>query len=356
SPISSGIPKISGRVGSGDLTVFSRQLANLVSSGLPLMRTFVALTEHTENQRLKAALLRIQQEVKAGKALWEALDTHPNIFPSLYVSMVKAGEASGQLASVLQWLADYLEKEQARRVQIRSALAYPTLLVTVGSLAVFMLITLVVPKFVTIFEEFGQALPLPTRIMLALSTLLSHWWWALILVAGGIAFGMKAYARTTAGRLNIDRLKLRVFLLGKLNLKMSVSRFARTTATLLQGGVSLFDAMAIVRNVVGNEVLARGIDLARAGMREGESFATRLRETNVFPPLLTHMAGVGEETGDLQGALTTVANAYDTEVDATLKSIVSLLEPVIIITIGGIIAFIILAMLLPVFQINLMTG
>lgn len=356
SSISSGIPKISGRVGSGDLTVFSRQLANLVSSGLPLMRTFVALTEHTENQRLKAALLRIQQEVKAGKALWEALDTHSNIFPSLYVSMVKAGEASGQLASVLQWLADYLEKEQARRVQIRSALAYPTLLVTVGSLAVFMLITLVVPKFVTIFEEFGQALPLPTRIMLALSTLLSHWWWALILVAGGIVFGMKAYARTTTGRLNIDRLKLRVFLLGKLTLKTSVSRFARTTATLLQGGVSLFDAMAIVRNVVGNEVLARGIDLARAGMREGESFATRLRETNVFPPLLTHMAGVGEETGDLQGALTTVANAYDTEVDATLKSIVSLLEPVIIITVGGIIAFIILAMLLPVFQINLMTG
>jgi len=348
--------RVAGGVSSGDLTVFSRQLANLVAGGLPLMRTFAALTEHTENPRLRAALERMQQEIKGGKALWEALDAHAGIFPPLYVSMVKAGEASGQLASVLQWLADYLEKEQARRIQIRSALAYPTLLVTVGSLAVFLLVTLVVPKFVTIFEEFEQALPAPTVVMLSVSSFLSHWWWVIFLGIGSFALGLKAFSRTPGGRLQVDRLKLRAPLFGKLSLKSAVSRFARTTATLLQGGVPLFDSMAIVREVVGNEALARGADQVRTGMSEGESFAVRLREAGVFPPLLTHMAAVGEETGDLESVLLTVANAYDIEVDAALKSIVSLLEPTIIVTVGGVIAFIILAMLLPVFQINLLAG
>jgi len=343
-------------VSGGDLTVFSRQLANLVAGGLPLMRTFAALTEHTENPRLKAALERMQQDVSGGKALWEALETHAGIFPPLYVSMVKAGEASGQLPTVLQWLADYLEKEHARRIQIRSALAYPTLLVTVGSLAVFLLVTLVVPKFVTIFEEFEQALPMPTVVMLGFSAFVSRWWWCIFLAIGSFVLGLRVYSRTLRGRLQVDRLKLRLPLFGKLGLKTATSRLARTTATLLHGGVPLFDSMAIVREVIGNEELARGADQVRIGMREGESFAARLREAGVFPPLLTHMAAVGEETGNLESVLLTVANAYDIEVDAAVKSIVSLLEPVIIVSVGAVIAFIILAMLLPVFQINLLVG
>jgi len=318
------------------------------------MRTFFALTEHTENPRLKAALLEMQRDVEGGKALWEALAAHRGIFPPLYVNMVKAGEAGGQLATVLEWLAEYLEKEQARRIQIRSALAYPTLLVTVGSLAVFLLVTLVVPRFVSIFQEFEQALPMPTVVLLGVSGFMAHWWWAILCIVGAVFVGFREYSRNPAGRLRLDLWKLHLPLFGKLALKSAVSRFARTTATLLQGGVTLMDSLSVVREVVGNEILARGVDRVREGMREGESFAGRLRETGVFPPLLTHMVGVGEETGDLQNVLLTVANSYDIEVDAALKSMVSLIEPVIIVTVGGVIAFIILAMLLPVFQINLL--
>ena len=348
--------RVGGGINSSDLTVFSRQLANLVAGGLPLMRTFAALTEHTENPRLKVVMQRMQQDVQGGKALWEALSAHPKVFPPLYVSMVKAGEASGQLSDVLQWLADYQEKEQTRKMQIRSALAYPTLLITVGIISVFMLITFVVPRFVVIFKEFDQALPLPTVIMLALSGFLTTWWWAIIGAIIAVVAGFKAYARTFGGRIRVDGWRLRLPLFGKLSLKAAVSRFARTTATLLRGGVPLLDSMSVVREVVGNEVLARGADQVREGMREGESFAGRLRDTGVFPPLLTHMVGVGEETGDLQGTLLTVANSYDVEVDASLKSIVSLIEPLIIVVVGSTIAFIILAMLLPVFQLNLTSG
>lgn len=347
---------IGGGINSRDLTVFSRQLANLVSGGLPLMRTFAALTEHTESPRLRAVMQKMQQDVQTGKALWEALSAHPRIFPPLYVSMVKAGEASGQLSDVLEWLADYQEKEQTRKTQIRSALAYPTLLITVGLTSVFLLVTFIVPRFVTIFEEFDQALPMPTVIMLGISGFLTHWWWLVVGSVVAILVGLKEFARTPTGRLHVDRWKLKVPLFGKLTLKAAVSRFARTTATLLRGGVPLLDSMVVVREVAGNEVLARGADQVREGMREGESFAKRLQDTGVFPPLLTHMVGVGEETGDLQGTLLTVANSYDVEVDASIKSIVSLLEPLIIITVGSMIAFIILAMLLPVFQLNLTSG
>ncbi|MBP6962992.1 MAG: type II secretion system F family protein [Armatimonadetes bacterium] len=351
-----GSPSLVGGVGSGELTVFSRQLANLVAGGLPLMRTFAALTEHTESPRLRSVMLRMQQDVQGGKALWESMSAHTKVFPPLYVSMVKAGEASGQLSEVLQWLADYLEREQTRRLQIRSALAYPTLLVTVGVISVFLLVTLVVPRFVVIFEEFDQALPMPTVIMLGVSGFLTRWWWLIIGSLALIVIGFREYGRSPRGRLVVDGWRIKIPLFGKLGLKSAVSRFARTTATLLKGGVPLLDSMVVVREVVGNEVLARGADAVREGMREGESFAQRLKDTGVFPPLLTHMVGVGEETGDLQGTLLTVANSYDVEVDASLKSLVSLLEPLIIITVGGTIAFIIMAMLLPVFQLNLAAG
>ncbi|MHB0998428.1 MAG: type II secretion system F family protein [Armatimonadota bacterium] len=346
-------PRNIGAVRSSDLAIFSRQLANLVRGGLPLMRTFSALTEHTESASLRGVLEDMQQEVRGGKSLWEALNDHPRVFPPIYVSMVKAGEASGQLSSVLGWLADYLEKEQARKNQIRSALAYPTLLFVVGTITIACLIAFIVPRFVSVYEELGQALPLPTLMLLEFSRFVTRWWLMLLAVIGGVIIFTRTYVRTVSGRLKMDWIKLKIPLFGKLNIKSSISRFARTTSILLQGGVTLLDSMSIVRDIVGNEVLARGTDQVRDGMREGESFATRLKDAGVFPPLLTHMTAIGEETGDLQGVLITIADAYDIEVESTLKSLVSLLEPVIIVIIGGAIAFIILAMLLPVFQINI---
>lgn len=345
---------LTGRNLTTDVAIFTRQLANLVAGGVPLMAAFSALSAHTENPRLRVVLDRMQDDVHAGKTLWEALSVAPHVFPTLYVNMVKAGEASGQLASVLSWLADYLEQEQARRMQIRSALAYPMLLVGAGTLAVILLITMVVPKFATMFDEFNQALPLPTMILLGTSHFLGKWGWSLILAVLLVVLGFRRYAKTPSGRLRVDRWRLRVPLFGKLLLKSAMSRFARTTATLMQGGVPLLDTLAVVRDVLDNEVLAQATDQAREGMREGERFADRLQQTGVFPSFIAHMIGIGEETGDLRGMLNTVAGTYDIEVDATLKGLVSLLEPLIIITVGSIIGCIILSMLLPIFQINLL--
>jgi len=337
-----------------DVTIFTRQLANLVAGGVPLMAGFAALSAHTENPRLRVMLEQMQQDVHGGKTLWEALAVHPQAFPPLYVSMVKAGESSGQLAAVLNWLADYQEKEQARRMQIRSALAYPMLLACFGALAVFLLVVLVVPKFSTMFTEFNQTLPLPTVVLLNTSDFLGHWAWAVVIGIFLLVVGFRRYARTPSGKLRVDRWRLRMPIFSKLLVRSAMSRFARTTATLLKGGVPLLDALGVVRDVLDNEVLALATDHAREGMREGERFAERLQATGVFPSFLTHMIGIGEETGDLQSMLLTVASTYDIEVESSLKSMVSLIEPLIIITVGGIIGFIIFSMLLPIFQINLM--
>jgi len=339
-----------------DLTIFTRQLANLAAGGVPLMTAFSALSTHTENPRLRAVLEAMQRDVHGGKALWEAMSIHSAAFPPLYINMVKAGEASGQLAAVLDWLADYQEKEQSRRMQIRGALAYPILLTCAGALAITLLITFVVPKFSAMFVEFGQALPLPTVILLNTAGFLAHWGWIVLLGVIALVIAFRRYARTPGGKLKVDGWRLRMPVFGKLAMRASMSRFARTTATLLRGGVPLLDALAVVRDVMDNEMLARATDSAREGMREGERFGERLQQTGVFPPLLTHMIGIGEETGDLQSMLLTVANSYDIEVETALKSMVSLLEPIIIITIGGIMGFVILSMLLPIFQINMLGG
>ena len=345
-----------GRNLTGDVTIFTRQLSTLVAGGVPLMSSFEALTAHTENPRLRTILEQMQQDVKSGKTLWEALEGHPGAFSALYVSMVKAGEASGQLASVLSWLAEYQEKEQARRSQIRGALAYPILLAVAGTLAITLLIMFVVPKFSAMFTEFNQVLPLPTVVLLSISSFIGHWGWTIVL--GGILLAVlfSRYAKTPVGRLQVDGWRLRVPLFSKLLVRSAMSRFARTTATLMQGGVPLLSALAVVRDVMGNEVLALATDRAREGMREGERFADRLQQTGVFPPFLTHMIGIGEETGDLHSMLLTVANTYDIEVDSTLKGMVSLIEPLIIIIIGGMIGFIVFSMLLPIFSINLSAG
>ena len=338
----------------GDLSIMTRQLANLVAGGVPLMTAFVALSEHTENPLLRRILEQRQEEVRGGKALWEALASSPEIFPPLYVNMVKAGEASGQLASVLTWLADYQEQEQARRLQIRSALPYPILLVVTGTAAIILMITFVVPRFSAMYAEFNQVLPLATVILLGVAHGFARWGWLLALGVTTAVLSLRAYGRTPAGRLWTDRWRLRLPLFGKLQLKTIMSRFARTTATLMQGGVPLLEALTVVREVLGNEALAQATDRAREGMREGERFASRLAETGLFPKFLTYMIGIGEETGDLRSMLLTVADTYEVEANASLKGLISILEPVIIISVGTVMGFIILSMLLPIFQLNVL--
>ncbi|HIE53075.1 MAG TPA: type II secretion system F family protein [Armatimonadetes bacterium] len=349
------LPRLFGRIRSQDLALFSRQLANLVNGGLPLLRSLDALLDSTDNERLAEAIQQVRDEVEGGSSLHEALEK-PGVFPALFVSMVRAGEASGELGTVLAWLADFQEKEQEKRAQVKAAMMYPTLLVVIGSLAIFLLLTFLVPRFSLIFAELEQALPLPTVILMSLAHGLARWWWALLLGLWALRSLLRAYGATPVGRLRLDALKLRMPVWGNLIRKMAVARFARTLATLLRGGVSILEALEVVRDVLGNERLARSLDEIRQRVREGESLAAQTQASGQFPPLLIHMIALGEETGDLPGVLSTVANAYDVEVDNALKGLISLLEPTIILIMGAIVAFVVMAMLLPIFQMNVFVG
>lgn len=344
------------RVSHQDLTLLSRQLANLLKGGLPLMRCIEALIEHTENKTLSSVLMQVADDVRSGSAFHEALSKHGKFFPPLYIALIRAGEAAGRLPLILDWLADYMERQQARLSQIRASLAYPTLLITLGSIAVFLLITFMVPRFQAIYEELGQALPTPTIVLMSISHFASKWWWAFVLGVIALIALYRQVASTNAGRMMIDSIKLRLPIYSRIAMKMAVVRFARALATLLRGGVPILEALDIAKDVLGNEVLAAEVSQVKGRVREGERIAEHLRAANLFPPLLIHMIAVGEEIGDLPGTLMTVAETLDVEVDASLKTLVGLLEPAIILVMGAIVAFVILAMVLPIFQMNLMAG
>jgi general secretion pathway protein F len=340
------------RVSFQDLTVMTRQLASLVGGGLTLMQSIDALIEHTENERLASALMQIREELRGGGTFAEALTKHPHLFSPLYVSIVRAGEVSGELPRVLNWLADYMEREQTRRTQIRSALAYPILLSIVMVIALSFLLIFLVPRYAALFAEMGQSLPLPTQILLAVSGFLVRWWWAIGLGIVAIVYAYRLVRRTPRGRWVTDAWKLRLPVFGRLHLKSAVGRMARALSVLLLGGVSVLEALAVVRDVVGNEVLAQALDEVRQRVREGERLADHLRRSGVFPPLLTRLTAVGEETGSLPQALTTVADTLDLEVDSSLKALVALLEPALILSLGIVVGFVVISLLMAVFQLN----
>lgn len=346
------LPRRRRRVSFQDLTVMTRQLASLVGGGLTLMQAIDALIEHTENERLATALRQVREELRGGGTFAEALAKHPRLFSPLYISIVRAGEVSGELPRVLNWLADYMEREQTRRTQIRSALAYPILLSIVMVAALSFLLIFLVPRYAALFAEMGQSLPLPTQILLAVSGFLTRWWWAVALGVVAIVYAYRLVRRTPRGRLVTDAWKLRLPVFGRLHLKSAVGRMARALSVLLMGGVPVLEALVVVRDVVGNEVLAQALDEVRQRVREGERLADHLRRSGVFPPLLTRLAAVGEETGSLSQALTTVADTLDLEVDSSLKALVALLEPALILSLGIVVGFVVISLLMAVFQLN----
>ncbi len=335
-----------------DLTIMTRQLASLVGGGLTLMQSIEALIEHTENETLVTALQQIREELRSGGTFAEALEKHPRLFSPLYVSIVRAGEASGELPRVLNWLADYMEREQNRRTQIRSALAYPILLTIVMIAALTFLLVFLVPRYAALFAEMGQALPLPTQILLAVSGFIVKWWWAIVLSVAALIYAYRIARRTPRGKLVTDAWKLRLPLFGKLHLKAAIGRLARALSVLLMGGVPVLEALEVARDVVGNEVLAHALDEVRQRVREGERVADHLRRSGVFPPLFTRLVAVGEEAGNLPQSLTTVADTLDLEVDSSLKALISLLEPALILMLGLVVGFVIISLLMAVFQLN----
>jgi general secretion pathway protein F len=354
SPVSpeSGVTRLFERVPARELALFTRQLATLTKAGLPLIEGLNTLIEQMEHAALQRVLSHVRQQVREGRALADALQAHPRAFSSIYVNMVRAGEESGTLDTVLARLADYSE-DQARLLRtVQSALTYPLLMVVVASAILLFLLAYVVPQVTRIFSETGQKLPVATRLLIGLSsTLADYWWLFLVIGASGMLIGARLL-RTATGREWYDRSLLRLPWVGRLLQRLSVARVARTLGTLLASGVPLLSALGIVSHLVSNTLLRRALEEARASVQEGESLATPLKRCGLFPAMFIQMIIVGERSGELEELLSRAAEAYDEEVATALARLTSLLEPLTILVMGGVVLFIVLAILLPIFELN----
>lgn len=340
------------RVKPSDLALTTRQLATLVGAGLPLVDCLSALIEQVETARLKRILSHVREQVTEGGTLADALKQHPKIFNDLYISMVRAGEASGALDVVLLRLADYTENYSALRDKVQSALTYPILMAVVSSGILLFLLSYVVPKITKIFTEMKADLPAMTKILLAVSGFMQDYWWVFIAAAGFAFIAVRLSLRTPAGRLRYDRYVLSVPYFGKLLKKVALARFARTLSTLLTSGIGLLQSLDIVKNVVNNTVLSQAIEDGRNSIREGQSIAPPLKKSGLFPSMLIHMIAVGEKSGELEQMLSKAADTYDNEVDAQIVSLTSIMQPVMTLLMGGVVLFIVLAILLPIFTLN----
>lgn len=332
--------------------LFTREMADLLDAGLPMDRAFSVLIDQTESDLLREMLSRMQGEIRAGQPLSEALKKFPREFPALYVNMVRSGEISGQLAGVMTRLADFMEKESVRRSQILAALTYPMVLVSVAVTAVTFLLTFVIPKLKDVFSSMGSALPLPTVILLKTSGTLINYWWEILLGVIGVVLFVRFWLRTEAGAKMFDGVRLRVPVFGPLTLKIVSARLVRTLGTLLGGGVPILDAMEIAASALGNQVATETILSARGGVRQGETLHHALESAGLFPPLVRHMTAVGEETGRLPAMLLRTADTLDFEVDNTMRKMTSMVEPLVVLMMGGFVGFIVLSILLPIFNAN----
>ncbi len=341
------------RVPGRDLAAFTQQLATLLEAGLPLDRALGILEGLAPSLRLRAITADVLRSVRGGTSLGEALAKHhPRPFSRLYINMVRAGESGGVLEQTLRRLAEFLEEAQEFRDTLVSALIYPTLLATVGGAAVIFLMTFVIPRFADIFRDLGSAIPWPTQVLMAVSGWLTRYWWA---VAGGvlaIALLLRAWVATAAGRLRADELILGVPVLGAVVLQTEVARFARITGTLLKSGVPMLAALGVVKEMMGNLVLARAVDGLADGVRRGAGLSRPMDDSHVFPALATHMVRVGEETGRLEDMLLKVGATFETDTRKQVKRLIALVEPAIILVMGLVVAFIVVAMLMAILSIT----
>ncbi|CAN5781682.1 type II secretion system F family protein [soil metagenome] len=341
------------RIKLGDLVIFSRQLATMINAGLPIVRALYVLSEQTENPKLKDVVVAVRKDVEAGLSLSEAMEKHPDAFSRLYVEMVKAGEIGGILDGVLLRVADQLEKDQDLRRKVRSAMTYPIVVLILAILAASFMLIFIVPVFATMFQDLGGILPLPTRICMILSGILTSFWG--ILVYAGMGLGVYLFFRwkkTEQGRKVWGRAVLRIpAKIGDVVQKVALARFARTLGTLSAAGVPILQAIEITATSSGNWVIEKALLKSRDAIREGIPIYRPLEEEPVFPPMVTRMIAVGEETGDIDGMLGKIAEFYESEVDAAVKALTSIIEPIMIVVVGGIVGGIVISMYLPMFKI-----
>jgi len=348
------IPAMLGFTGvsAQDLAIATRQLATLISAGIPLVDALTALVDQIEQPRLKRIMGVVKQKVNEGASLADALREHPKVFSELYVNMIRAGESSGALDVVLVRLADFTESQAQLRNKIIGAMLYPAIMVVVGIAIVSILFVVVIPKVTKIFEDMNVTLPWTTRILIGVSSFARDYWYVVLVAVPALVLGLRRFVRTPRGRAWWDRTKLGAPIFGELIRMLSLSRFAKTLATLLASGVPLLTAMDIVKNIVSNTLLADVIDKARDAIREGESIAAPLRRSGQFPPLVYHMIAIGERSGQLEEMLQNVARSYEAQVEMRVGALTSLLEPVMIVAMGGGVAFIVFSILMPIMQLN----
>ena len=342
-----------GGIRARDLLALTQQLATLVEAGMPLDRALSILEELAPNPRVKAVVADLLHSVRGGTSLSEALAKHhPRPFSRLYINMVRAGEKGGVLEATLRRLAEFQEARQAFTEAIVSALIYPVVISTVGAGAIVFLMTFVIPRFATIFADMGQAIPLPTQILLATSLVLQSYWWVGVLVLVGAILSWRLWTGTAEGRLPWDRLLLRVPLVGALLIKVETARFARTFGTMLRSGVPVLGALAVVGDIMTNQIVGRAVHRLSDTVKRGGTVAAAMQEHTPFPMLAIHMVRVGEETGRLEDMLLKTADTVEADVRSELRRLIGLLEPAIILAMGVVVAFIVVAMLLAIFSIN----
>ncbi|RPI11118.1 MAG: type II secretion system F family protein [Zetaproteobacteria bacterium] len=350
------IPGFGEKVTDRDIVVFTRQFATMIDAGLPLVQCLEILASQQDNKALKKTLIGIRQAVEGGSTFAAALKQHPKVFTSLYANMVEAGEAGGILDTILNRLAQYMEKAMALKKKVKSAMIYPSTIVTVAVVVVIFLLVFVIPTFKAMFEGFNAALPLPTQIVLELSRLVQTYFLVGLGAVVAAIFGIRWWYGTPSGKTSIDRLLLRLPVFGTLIRKVAVAKFTRTLGTLISSGVAILDGLEITARTAGNKIVEMAVLRTRASIAEGKTIAEPLRESGVFPPMVVQMIAVGEQTGALDAMLGKIADFYDEEVDTAVGNLTALLEPLLMVFLGVVIGGVVIAMYLPIFKLVTVVG
>ena len=353
--VSSGqtsISKLFQRIKPGELSVITRQLSILLGAGVTLVSSLETLISQITNPSLKKVLAQVKESVNEGNSLAFSLSKNPKIFSRIYINMVRAGEASGSLDLVLDRLAEFGERQEALKGRFKAALAYPVFMFFVGTIILFCLVTFVMPNLTRIFTDMNQALPLPTLVLIGASNFLKAFWWLILLITGGILLSLRQLVKTPKGHHLLDEIKLRLPVFGVINVKTAMARFGRTLGSLLQNGVPILSALEIVRNIVNNTLIAQAIDNAMVQIKAGKSLAAPLSQSRWFPPIAVQLISVGEQSGELENMLNKIADIYERETEAQIMAMTSMLEPVMILAMGLSVGFIVISILLPIFEMN----
>jgi type IV pilus assembly protein PilC len=344
-------------VSTKDLAIFTRQFATMITAGLPLVQCLDILAQQSDSVALRRIIGEVRNDVEAGSTLAEALSKHPKVFDNLFVNMVEAGEAGGVLDDILLRLATYIEKAEALKRKVKSAMTYPTVVLVVAVGTTTFMLLFIIPTFAKIFKDFGGELPLPTAIVLSLSDFLRGYWYLMFGAVAGVIIAFNRFYATDKGEKIVDQVKLRLPILGDLLRKAAIARFTRTLGTLISSGVPILTGLEITARTAGNRVVQEAVLATRASIREGETIAAPLKQSAVFPPMVVQMIAVGEETGALDEMLNKIANFYDDEVNTAVDTLTSIIEPVMIVVMGLLVGGMVVAMYMPMFKlINVVAG